>query len=91
MKSVRTVVTSDYSERVRALVVVAVLCAVSLSGCGSGKEEAAPYPPPEATQPAPSADRPAAPAVEGVGLAGEHVSLADLRGSPVFVNVWSSW
>ncbi len=37
-----------------------------------------------------------APAVEGVELEGETLagaalSLADLRGKPVFVNVWASW
>jgi cytochrome oxidase Cu insertion factor (SCO1/SenC/PrrC family) len=29
--------------------------------------------------------------VAGPGLDGERVSLADFRGKPVFVNVWSSW
>jgi hypothetical protein len=36
------------------------------------------------------------PAAEGVGLEGETLdgmplSLADFRGTPVFVNVWASW
>lgn len=29
--------------------------------------------------------------VAGTTLDGEPVSLADFRGRPVFVNVWSSW
>ena len=29
--------------------------------------------------------------VAGTTLDGEQVSLADFRGTPVFVNVWSSW
>jgi hypothetical protein len=37
-----------------------------------------------------SARRPA-PALTGVTLGGKQLSLAKLRGKPVFVNVWSSW
>ena len=29
--------------------------------------------------------------LEGETLGGEQLSLADLRGRPVFVNVWASW
>ena len=29
--------------------------------------------------------------LEGETLGGGRVSLADLRGKPVFVNVWASW
>jgi cytochrome oxidase Cu insertion factor (SCO1/SenC/PrrC family) len=29
--------------------------------------------------------------LEGETLDGEQLALADLRGSPVFVNVWASW
>lgn len=32
-----------------------------------------------------------APALEGTNLAGETVSLADLRGEPVVVYFWASW
>jgi hypothetical protein len=52
-----------------------------VAGCGGGTEATAP---PETTTRE-------APKVEGVTLEGERVSLADLRGRPVFVNVWSSW
>jgi hypothetical protein len=38
-----------------------------------------------------AASRPAAPPIEGTTLDGERISLADFRGRPVFVNVWSSW
>lgn len=37
-----------------------------------------------------SARRPA-PALTGVTLDGKQLSLAKLRGKPVFINVWSSW
>lgn len=37
-----------------------------------------------------SARRPAPP-VAGVALDGKRVSLAAMRGRPVFLNVWSSW
>lgn len=29
--------------------------------------------------------------LEGQTLDGRHVSLADFRGKPVYVNVWASW
>lgn len=34
---------------------------------------------------------PPAPATTGITLDGKRLSLADLRGRPVLVNVWSSW
>jgi hypothetical protein len=37
-----------------------------------------------------TARRPA-PALTGVTLGGKQLSLAKLRGKPVFINVWSSW
>jgi cytochrome c biogenesis protein CcmG/thiol:disulfide interchange protein DsbE len=37
-----------------------------------------------------TARRPA-PALTGVTLEGRQLSLAKLRGKPVFINVWSSW
>jgi cytochrome oxidase Cu insertion factor (SCO1/SenC/PrrC family) len=73
----------------RALSLVAFLCALVAVGCGSGTgEEAAP--PPTATSSDPSSRRPA-PDIEGVSLEGERISLGDFRGRPVLVNVWSSW
>jgi cytochrome oxidase Cu insertion factor (SCO1/SenC/PrrC family) len=80
---------------VRALLVVAAFCALLIVGCGGGTDEAAG--PPSTTgatesTPAPDASgRRPAPAIEGVSLDGEPISLADYRGRPVFVNVWSSW
>ena len=47
--------------------------------------------PAETAPPAGATDRPKAPAIEGVSLEGARISLADFRGKPVFVNVWSSW
>jgi hypothetical protein len=38
-----------------------------------------------------SADRPPAPPIAGTTLEGKRLSLADLRGKPVVINVWSSW
>ena len=37
------------------------------------------------------ATRRPAPALAGVTLDGKQLSLARLRGKPVFINVWSSW
>ncbi len=38
-----------------------------------------------------AAGRPPAPAIAGPTVTGGSASLAELRGKPVFVNVWSSW
>jgi len=79
---------------VRALTFVATLCALVVVGCGGerGDETSAPAATPTETAASPDAsNRPLAPAIEGVSLDGERLALADFRGRPVFVNVWSSW
>lgn len=63
------------------LITVAALLALAAAGCGSGNEESA----------SPESPSRQAPAIEGVTIDGEGISLADFRGRPVFVNVWSSW
>ena len=78
----------------RALTFVAALCAVLLAGCGGerGDDAAAPAATPTETALSPEASsRPLAPALEGVSLDGARLALADFRGRPLFVNVWSSW
>ncbi len=78
----------------RALILVAALCALLVSGCGGGSGEEAAAPVPMVTEtaaPEDAAMRPAAPPIEGTTLDGERASLADFRGRQVFVNVWSSW
>ena len=82
-----------YSGHVRALVLLAALCAVLAAGCGSGSDgAAAPTSSGTETMDSPAASsRPVSPAIEGTTLEGDRVSLADFRGRPVFVNVWSSW
>jgi hypothetical protein len=76
----------------RTLGLLLALGALVATGCGSGgeTEEAAP-PPMGSTATVTATKREPAPTIEGVTLDGETVSLADLRGRPVFVNVWSSW
>jgi cytochrome oxidase Cu insertion factor (SCO1/SenC/PrrC family) len=79
---------------VRALAVAVALSAVLVAGCGGDTaEEATPTTTSttSATPPPRSSSRPQAPAIEGESLDGERISLADFRGRPVFVNVWSSW
>lgn len=44
-----------------------------------------------AAQTAQTATRPKAPRVVGLTLEGKRLSLAQFRGKPVFINVWSSW
>jgi ABC-type glycerol-3-phosphate transport system substrate-binding protein len=67
-----------------ALLLVALTALTACGGSSTGEDSAAPSTTPEAS--------PAA-AIELVGrtLDGEQLSLADLRGTPVFVNVWASW
>ncbi len=38
-----------------------------------------------------AASRPKAPTISGLTLEGKKVALAQLRGRPVLINVWSSW
>jgi hypothetical protein len=68
--------------RLRALSLLVALLAAA--GCGGGSDGDGA-----------GGGSPAAPAepvaVEGETLDGEPLSLADLRGKPVFVNVWASW
>jgi hypothetical protein len=79
---------------VRAFAVTVALLALVAAGCGSGTGEEEASPPSPATETAPTAEasnRPPAPEIAGTSLEGEPISLADYRGRPVFVNVWSSW
>jgi cytochrome oxidase Cu insertion factor (SCO1/SenC/PrrC family) len=75
----------------RALGFLLALCALVATGCGGGSPMDEAVPPAETTPSAEAANRPPAPPVEGVSLDGDPISLADFRGKPVFVNVWSSW
>jgi cytochrome oxidase Cu insertion factor (SCO1/SenC/PrrC family) len=75
----------------RVLGLLLALCALVVAGCGGGSSAEEAAPPADTTPPAEVADRPPAPPVEGVSLDGERISLANFRGKPVFVNVWSSW
>jgi cytochrome oxidase Cu insertion factor (SCO1/SenC/PrrC family) len=82
--------TPGYSNPVRAAAVLLAFCAVLAAGCGGGMEEATPTAPAEATT-GTATNREPAPAIAGETLDGERIALADFRGKPVFVNVWSSW
>ena len=72
---------------------VALLALAVAAGCGSSDEQSAPTQPTITdTQPPPAAtSREPAPPLSGESLAGETVALADFRGRPVLINVWSSW
>lgn len=59
------------------------LSALALAGCGGSADDVAPPPPPAAPA--------ATGGLSGPSLDGNTISLADFRGTPVFVNVWSSW
>lgn len=72
-------------RRLGLLVIVIAVLAGCGGGAGSPQREGA------AADPTTSS-----PVAEGVGLEGEtldgtRLSLAEFRGTPVFVNVWASW
>jgi hypothetical protein len=64
--------------------VLALLALLLLAACGGGSEAMTP----ETETPPSSGD---AVALAGTTLSGEELSLQELRGKPVFVNVWASW
>jgi hypothetical protein len=78
----------------------ALLAIVALIAVACGDEQAMEATPPTTPEPpaettttttTPDTSRPAAPPIEGETLDGEALALADFRGQPVLVNVWSSW
>lgn len=79
--------------------VLLLLAALALVGCGANNPEiAAPENQSTAaaeagTQTETRSTAPAAsgPEISGTSLDGEALSVADFRGTPLFVNVWSSW
>ena len=77
----------------RALPFLAAFCVLTVVGCGGGTSEevAPPATTPSETAAPEAADRPLAPEIAGTSLDDEPISLADFRGGPVLVNVWSSW
>jgi hypothetical protein len=75
-----------------AIVVTATLLATLVTGCGAGPDDEATVATPTVSEAEPSdLGRAPAPAIEGVSLEGDPISLADFRGRPVLINVWSSW
>lgn len=65
---------------------LALVAVLALAGCGSDGS-----PTPEASPPTAGESPVSGTTLAGPGLDGEPISLADFRGKPVFVNVWSSW
>ena len=82
-----------YSGRVRALGLLLAIVALGSVACGGERsaQDTTQVPPTETTRPPVDTSRPPAPTVHGTTLDGETLSLAAFRGSPVLVNVWSSW
>jgi hypothetical protein len=83
--------------RAHASAVLAVVACLAIAACGSSRNEAEqqttsaqPQTPPT-TETRNADDREQAPALVGPSLDGERVELADFRGRPVLINVWSSW
>jgi hypothetical protein len=63
-------------------VALLALALATLAACGGGGDAG------ETTTSAPGGG---AVSLEGETLDGRQLSVADLRGKPVFVNVWASW
>ena len=83
-----------YSDRMRTLVgvLLALVAGIALVACGSSTDEAGPTTQTSTTETlASDPSREPAPAIEGETLDGAAIALADFRGKPVLVNVWSSW
>jgi cytochrome oxidase Cu insertion factor (SCO1/SenC/PrrC family) len=76
----------------RALVLAVVVVAVA-AGCGSAEDQSAPSEQTTTATESPTngSRREAAPPLAGDSLDGSRIALADFRGRPVLVNVWSSW
>ena len=66
------------------LVIVALAAVAACGGSGAGDDGGT-------AGPAASAGAGEGVALEGETLDGARLALADLRGKPVFVNVWASW
>ena len=78
----------------RALgLLLALVTLATAAACGGerGAQETTAAPPAETEAPPRDTSRAPAPPVEGETLDGETIALADFRGKPVLVNVWSSW
>ena len=67
----------------RRLIGLALLVLLA-AACGASSE-------PESTPATVAAAGAGSEEIAGETLDGERLSLADFRGKPVFVNVWSSW
>lgn len=79
--------------RTLAGLLLACVAGLALAGCGGSTDEASPTSTQMSTtetQPAAS-PREKAPSIAGETLDGAPIALADFRGKPVLVNVWSSW
>jgi hypothetical protein len=77
--------------RLFAVVFLALLAMAASAGCGSETGGVA-APPETTTEPTPTtSNREAAPPLSGVTLESDAIALADLRGRPVLINIWSSW
>jgi hypothetical protein len=71
---------------------VALLAGAIATGCaGQGDDAGAPTAGASQTTTSSRVTREPAPEIHGRTLEGEPISLADFRGRPVLVNVWSSW
>ena len=74
-----------------AVALLALLAMATVAGCGSETDEAVAPSTTVTESTPPETTRETAPALAGVTLDGDAITLGDLRGRPVLINVWSSW
>lgn len=79
--------------RSSAVALLILLVATAGIGCGGPSDKAAPPPATVTESESTPADptREAAPPLTGITVDGDSIALADFRGRPVLINVWSSW
>jgi hypothetical protein len=82
-----------YSGSMRGVATAVVVLTVGLAviACGSSTDEAMQTTDASSDSIAASAERKPAPRLDGETLDGDPIGVADYRGRPVLINVWSSW
>jgi hypothetical protein len=73
------------------LLVAAALLAILVTACGAGSDDEPTVATTTVNVEEAGSSREPAPLIEGTSLDGGSISLADFRGRPVLINVWSSW
>jgi hypothetical protein len=74
-----------------AVSLLVLFVTAAAAACGGSSDETGTPPPTMSAETSSESSREQAPALAGRSLDGAPLALADFRGRPVLVNVWSSW